>query len=248
MKKDGKLQTKVYRKPTHTQQYINWVSTHPKNMLLGVSKGLIHRAHMLCDRREDLLEELALLKDVFIANGYPEKLVQKTLKESWAKETLKAVLKGVEQQVEIEGNKGYYEVLYAPYVRGFSEGLQRKLRKLQVGFVPKNGETIYSHLCKLKQRREREERKDVVFSIPCMDCGVCYVGETGQYFCERRTPHQRDIKNGKITDGFFCHIKENVGHKIDWDKVVFLTLKKLENKERKGGSLHECHQSNKWDG
>ena len=40
-----------------------------------------------------LLEELALLRDVFIANGSPEKQVQKTLNESWAKETLKAVLK-----------------------------------------------------------------------------------------------------------------------------------------------------------
>ena len=64
MKEKGKLLTKVYRKPTHTQQYINWVSNHPKNMLLGVLKGLIHRAHVLCDRKDDLLEELALLKDV----------------------------------------------------------------------------------------------------------------------------------------------------------------------------------------
>ena len=66
-----------------------------------------------------MLEELALLRDVFIANGYPETLVQKTLNESWAKETLKAVLKGVEQQIEIEGNKGYYDVLHAPYTRFF---------------------------------------------------------------------------------------------------------------------------------
>ena len=48
-KSGGKLITKVYRKPTHTQQYINWASNHPKNMLLGVLKGLIHRAHVLCD-------------------------------------------------------------------------------------------------------------------------------------------------------------------------------------------------------
>ena len=66
---EGKLMTKVYRKPTHTQQYINWASNHPKNMLLGLLKGLIHRAHVLCDRKEDLLEELALLKDVFLSNG-----------------------------------------------------------------------------------------------------------------------------------------------------------------------------------
>ena len=42
MKVEGKLVTKVYRKPTHTQQYINWDSNHPKNMLLGVLKGLIN--------------------------------------------------------------------------------------------------------------------------------------------------------------------------------------------------------------
>ena len=184
MKENGKLLTKVYRKPTHTQQYIDWVSNHPKNMLLGVLKGLIHRAHVLCDRKEDLLEELSLLKDVFISNGYPEKLVLKTLEESWVKETLKAVLKGVGQQLEVENEKGYFEVLHVPYVRGFSEGLQRRLRRLQVGLVPKTGETIYSNLCKLKQKGDMQECKDVVYSVPCGECGVRYVGETGQHFSE----------------------------------------------------------------
>ena len=59
-KKGGKLVTNVYRKPTHTQQYINWHSNHPKNLLLGVMKGLIHRAHVLCDEKQDLLDELSL--------------------------------------------------------------------------------------------------------------------------------------------------------------------------------------------
>ena len=35
MKAVGKLVTRIYRKPTHTQQYINWNSNHQKNMLLG---------------------------------------------------------------------------------------------------------------------------------------------------------------------------------------------------------------------
>ena len=60
-------------------QYINWNSNHPNNMLLGLLKGLVHRAHVLCSRKEDLLEKLALLKNVFGSNGYMEKLVLKTV-------------------------------------------------------------------------------------------------------------------------------------------------------------------------
>ena len=59
----------------------------------------------MCDLKEDLKEELDLLKNVFISNGYPEHLVLKTLRESWPRETLKAVLKGVQQEVEVEINE-----------------------------------------------------------------------------------------------------------------------------------------------
>ena len=59
----------------------------PKEHVVRGIEGLIHRAHVLCDKKEDLLEELALLKDVFLSNGYPEKLVLKTLEDSWPKET-----------------------------------------------------------------------------------------------------------------------------------------------------------------
>ena len=77
MKTGRKLDTRIYRKPTHTQQYINWNSNHPKNMLLGALKGLIHRTHVICDCLEDLLHALHLLRDVFIRNGYQNTWLQK---------------------------------------------------------------------------------------------------------------------------------------------------------------------------
>ena len=91
----------------------------------------------------------------------------------------------MKQEVEVENSKGYFEVLHAPYVKEFSEGLQRKLRRLQVGLVQKTGESLYSNLCKLKQRTEREECKNVVYSVPCGDCGIRYIGETGHHFVTR---------------------------------------------------------------
>ena len=81
-----RVATKVYRKDTHTQRYIHWGSNHSKNSKLGVLKGLIHRAHLLCDQKEDLLCELNLLRDVFISNGYPKKLVDTSIKKSWKNE------------------------------------------------------------------------------------------------------------------------------------------------------------------
>ena len=56
-------------------------------------------------------------------------MVSATLKESWRKETVKAILQGIQQDVETvqTKEKDYVELLRAPYVKGFSEGLQRKL-------------------------------------------------------------------------------------------------------------------------
>ena len=136
-KADEKFVTKIYRKPTYTQQHINWNSNHPKNMLLGVMKGHIHRAHVICDLKEDLLEELDLLSNVFIRNGYPEKLVAKTLQESWPRETLKAVLKGVQQDVEVEKKGDYFEVLNVPYVRDFWRDYKGDKGEWELVFSPK---------------------------------------------------------------------------------------------------------------
>jgi len=44
-----------------------------QNCKLGVPKGVAYRAHLLCDIKEDLLNELELLRNVFICNFYPKK-------------------------------------------------------------------------------------------------------------------------------------------------------------------------------
>jgi hypothetical protein len=224
MRREGKLATKVYRKPTHTQQYIHWRSNHAKNTLLGVLKGLIHRAHMLTDEMDDLKEELQLLNDVFISNGYPVKLVQETIKKSWEVETLKntriATLDDNGNPVE---KSEFYDVLQAPYVQGFSEMLQKKLKKLNVGFVPKIGTTIRSLVCKPKDKTPKEKIKNVVYKIPCQTCGMLYIGETSQRIEERKKQHMLDVDNRNSENGIFDHLKETKEHSIAWENMEVVT-------------------------
>ena len=94
--------------------------------------------------------------------------------------------------------KDFFDVLHAPYVRGFSEGLRRKLRKFSNGFVPKKEETLYSKLCKLKHRNDPEkQKKNVVHTIECETWGVHYVGETGQQFFVRGGSNTREMSETK---------------------------------------------------
>ena len=87
----------------------------------------------------------------------------------------------------------------------------------------------------------------MVYLVTCGVCGIRYVGKTGQHFCERRSQHQRDVMKRKKTHGFYFHIRENQGHKIDWEKVVFLTTKRTEEEENKSSNLHKCHKSIKYN-
>mmetsp|Transcript_3349 Transcript_3349/g.6053 ORF Transcript_3349/g.6053 Transcript_3349/m.6053 type:complete len:409 (-) Transcript_3349:195-1421(-) len=109
-----KVVTSVYRKDTHTFRYLHWRSNHPKKTKLGVMKCLIHRAHRLCDREEDLRWELGFLKDQFISNGYPVREVDRVFA---------SYVPGVE--VEEEEDK---PTIFAPFVPGFSEKFTKLVR------------------------------------------------------------------------------------------------------------------------
>ena len=47
---DGSLQTKVYRKPTHTNQYLKWDSHHALSNKYSVISSLLHRVNDICSQ------------------------------------------------------------------------------------------------------------------------------------------------------------------------------------------------------
>jgi hypothetical protein len=58
----------VYRKPTHTNLYLNAKSHHHPLNKQAVLSTLLQRARALCDE-DSLQAELVFLKDVFRENG-----------------------------------------------------------------------------------------------------------------------------------------------------------------------------------
>ena len=56
-KSDGSLSTSIYRKPIHTNQYLQWDSHHAIANKHSVINSLLHRAKDICSNQDQLEQE-----------------------------------------------------------------------------------------------------------------------------------------------------------------------------------------------
>ena len=73
-----------------------------------------------------------------MSNGYPRKLVDRTINNSWQIELKKQIdsslyADNVQDTEEPEQNSGYFDPLNVPYIAGFSERLSKELRHINIG-------------------------------------------------------------------------------------------------------------------
>ena len=68
---DGSLQATVYRKPTHTNQYLQWDSHHAISHNYSVISSLLHRAKDICSSKDLLEEEQTQIQRALSICKYP---------------------------------------------------------------------------------------------------------------------------------------------------------------------------------
>ena len=81
-KADGTLTTKVYRKPNHTDQCLQWDNKHNLASKYSVINTLTHRARTLCSTPESINQELEHLEKVLIGCKYPRWAIKKVLQKT----------------------------------------------------------------------------------------------------------------------------------------------------------------------
>ena len=177
----GKLSFSVYRKPTHTDQYLQFDSNQPLQHKLGVIRTLHHRCQTLCSTEESKLEELEHLKKVLTISGYTQ--------AAWRTATGKknARTRPPQQQTST-GLKGSITL---PYVPAVSDALARNIRKAGVAVHLKPINTIRSRLVRPKDKIDKLEQSGCVYHIKCDNCDSHYVGETSRRLSERISEHHR---------------------------------------------------------
>ena len=69
--KDGRLDTTVYGKPTHMDQYLHWDSHHTISSKYSVVGTLHHRAKTICSNNHLLQQEEDHLSEALMNCNYP---------------------------------------------------------------------------------------------------------------------------------------------------------------------------------
>ncbi|XP_068739082.1 uncharacterized protein [Montipora capricornis] len=73
---DGTIKTRVYRKATHTDQYLKFESNHPLEHKRGVVRTLAHRAESIVSDLKDREGEIDHVRTALSYNGYPSWLLK----------------------------------------------------------------------------------------------------------------------------------------------------------------------------
>ena len=70
----------VYRKPTHTDQYLHYSSHHQTSCKESVASSLFNRAYSIITNKDDLHKENIRIKQVLKENGYQGCIISKIFK------------------------------------------------------------------------------------------------------------------------------------------------------------------------
>ena len=173
VEEDRTVSTKIYRKKTHTNQYLHFNSNHHTRQKVGIVSTLKKRLELIT-KEVDKQEEVIVIEEAFKACGYPEWLLQRDSNSKTSKE-----------------KEQYLGRVSMPYTKGLSERLTRELKKHNIEVVHKPTATLKNILCsKAKDRLDPMDKPGAIYHIECKAHNVDYVGETGKQAKERMYQHR----------------------------------------------------------
>ena len=213
---NGTLSFSIYRKPTHTEKYLDFQSNHPLEHKNSVVQSLMYRAFNLCD--SDFREqEVNHVSDILENNGYPRGIIKKFEEKTRRKFNRNGSYREINEGTEA-AEKSYASI---PYIPGISERLKRIFGKYNLEVAHQPTRKLRSELCNLKDKKTAHEKSGVVYRVDCNNCEAKYVGETGRQVRDRMAEHQKDIQTKKPASKVSDHVRET-GHNFNFEDVLIL--------------------------
>jgi predicted GIY-YIG superfamily endonuclease len=194
----------VYRKPTHTNRYLNFHSHHPVHVKRGIVRCLYDRARDVVTDPITLKREEKHLREVFITNNFPDPFIRSSLQISQRRKN--------QQNISTKNEK---RSICIPYICGISEDIRRVCGQYNRHVIFKSGQTLRSILTKVKDTLPIGMKSNVVYKIPC-SCGKVYIGETKCRLETRIKEHQTACEKGDVEKSAIAEHAWKHHHPVMW--------------------------------
>ena len=187
---DGRLNTTVYRKPTHTDQYLHWDSHHAITSKYSVIGTLYHRARTICSNPGQLQKEETHLFKSLRKCKHPDWALNRVKLKSQSP-VLKKKNQGNSNNPEPSNTRAPKPYIVVPYHQGLSESFKRICKKYGIEVHLKGGHTIKDLLMTPKDKDPILKKSGVIYRYKCdrVDCDDEYIGDSARHFEERFKEH-----------------------------------------------------------
>ena len=201
----------IYRKPTHSGQYVHYFCCQPDHVKRGAAFSLFLRAYRICDYPH-LLPELEYLYKAFGCVGFPKHVLE---------EVHSAVKRKHYQARADEREVEQVPTISLPHTSFVANYVKPLLHANNCRVVCGASNTIKQMLISNKQAPVDSDRRGVVYRVPCAGCNKNYFGETGRGLSVRLSEHRRDVRLGRINNACFKHVRDT-NHSINWEGAEIL--------------------------
>ena len=224
----------VYRKPTHTNRYVQFTSHHPESVKSGVIDCLVKRAATVSSNDELLGKELDKIREAMNQNNYPKHFVEKAIEKGMRRRKMPRLLEQELDQGETTAK--------IPFIDGLSQIVRRIARTAGVRcafFAPSTTRPLYS----VKDKLPHDLTTNAIYSIKCKTCDDEYVGETLRALQVRAKEHRDAIRLGNTEKSAVAqHVhQQKEPHEIDWNTMSVIDRAQAwrERKLREAFKIHQ---------
>jgi hypothetical protein len=207
---NNKYDTTIYRKPTNTNLYLLYESNQCREYKLSLIRTLVIRILLICSTDELKNEEVKLMRNTLVLNGYPQHLIKRGIREA---EIITKKIKSQQQQTpKLQQKKkvyfllsyyGYESTMLAHRIKRICKNL---LPLLEINVCFRKTFTINSVFLPLQKGSDAlKKKKKLVYKIPCLNCDKCYIGETNREKETRMKEHKSDIRKQNETSNVAKH-------------------------------------------
>ena len=207
---DGSLSITVYRKPTHTDQYLQWDSHHHLSAKFSVINTLTHRAKTVCSNPGILCKEMDHLRKALTQCKYPKWALDKV--EKRLNRPSREVIDGANNQGTAGTQPITSEVktkghIVIPYTQVICGSIKKICGRYGIQTHFKSSSTIKNLLVSPKDKDPIVGKSGAIYWVQCGDlsCDNEYIWETSRTFGDRFKEHMKDPSP-------IHHHSNNTGH------------------------------------